>query len=731
MSRALAATVALFCAIFAVVLVRYAPPSSSSGVGAGAEPQPQVPLDRFSVERARVVQRELADAGPRPTGSEGNARGRTILRGALERAGYAVEERASFACGRHGACGYVHDLVATRAGRDKSAAAVLLAAHHDSVTCSPGASDDGVGAAAVVEAARALGAAPPTQRPIVVLLTDGEEDGLLGAEAFGKDHPPVFAAVNVDARGGAGPSALFETSPGNAWLVALADRTLDRPVTSSLFFEVYKRMPNDTDFTVLKSFAHGVSLANIAHIEAYHTPLDTLANADPATLEHHGTQALALARALADQTDEGAAERGDSVWFDVLAFRIVRWPSSWSPALAALALALCLGQAVQLRAWGRGLVVFPASLAASAIVTFGLGAALRAGGAIPTPWIASPLPALISLHLATIAASVAVARRLGGSPRALWAGVWIAWGTVALAAAIVAPGASYLFTVPALIAGFAAMLPFAYACAVPAVCAAVLWLPLASPLYDAMGLSVPVLACVSSTVLVTTLAPMVDAAPPKGTLALAAAALALAFAAALTPPFTERRPQRVNVVFAQDASATSATSAAHVAVVASWGPVPWGSPPASMLRAGARTEVVLPWLAPGVVMDAPRLDLPPPEIVHGASSTEAGRRHVHATLRAGRRAGTHSLVLALPADRQVEVRVNGERAAPRGGTILALRGVPEGGVDVDLAFEGETPLDVTLYDATPGVPAGTPARPLYAAQTQDGDLTVLFVRDDL
>ena len=97
----------------------------------------------------------------------------------------------------------------------------------------------------------------------------------------------VRMTVNVDSRGSRGPSQMFETSRGNAWLVSLMARTLERPVTSSLYYEVYKRMPNDTDFTVTRTIAAGVNFANTAAIENYHTPLDTLAVADLGTLQHH------------------------------------------------------------------------------------------------------------------------------------------------------------------------------------------------------------------------------------------------------------------------------------------------------------------------------------------------------------------------------------------------------------------------------------------------------------
>src|SRR5690606_27421144 len=157
-------------------------------------------------------------------------------------------------------------------GRDAALPAVLLTAHYDSVAAGPGASDDGLGVAALLEAGRALAEGPRPRRSIVAVFTDAEESGLLGASAFVRDHPlarTVGTTVNVDARGSRGPSQMFETSTGNDGLVALVAGAVSRPVTTSLFYEVYRRMPNDTDFTLTKTVAAGVNFANTAGIEHY------------------------------------------------------------------------------------------------------------------------------------------------------------------------------------------------------------------------------------------------------------------------------------------------------------------------------------------------------------------------------------------------------------------------------------------------------------------------------
>lgn len=66
---------------------------------------------------------------------------------------------------------------------------VLLGAHLDSVAASPGATDNATGSAAMMEAMRILGAVGVRpRRTIRIALWGGEEQGLLGARAYVRDH---------------------------------------------------------------------------------------------------------------------------------------------------------------------------------------------------------------------------------------------------------------------------------------------------------------------------------------------------------------------------------------------------------------------------------------------------------------------------------------------------------------------------------------------------------------
>ena len=86
------------------------------------------------------------------------------------------------------------------------------------------------------------------------MITDGEEAGLLGADAFLQNaalKARVGAVVNVEARGTRGRSLSVPDQPRRR----PADRSLRRRAcrcyaTSSLYAEIYRLLPNDTDLTL-------------------------------------------------------------------------------------------------------------------------------------------------------------------------------------------------------------------------------------------------------------------------------------------------------------------------------------------------------------------------------------------------------------------------------------------------------------------------------------------------
>lgn len=197
-------------------------------------------------------------------------------------------------------------LPASGPGADPSAPAVLLMAHYDTTPHSPGAADDSAGVAAVLETVRAIKARGPIRRPLVVLLTDGEELNLDGARAFFSEHPwreRLGAVVNLEARGGGGRAMMFETGPGNRQTIDLfadaSTRAPGGPTSNSLAVVVYENMPNGTDFTIARQRGlAGLNLAFIGRPDQYHAANATPDNLDQGAVQHLGGQALEAVDAL-------------------------------------------------------------------------------------------------------------------------------------------------------------------------------------------------------------------------------------------------------------------------------------------------------------------------------------------------------------------------------------------------------------------------------------------------
>ena len=84
-------------------------------------------------------------------------------------------------------------MVAEIPGTDKAAEVVMLGGHLDSWHSATGATDNAIGCATMLEAIRilqAIGVQP--RRTIRVALWSGEEQGLLGSQAYVKEHFGTF-----------------------------------------------------------------------------------------------------------------------------------------------------------------------------------------------------------------------------------------------------------------------------------------------------------------------------------------------------------------------------------------------------------------------------------------------------------------------------------------------------------------------------------------------------------
>jgi hypothetical protein len=297
------------------------------------------PASGFSAARAMLHVNQIAQH-PHPTGSAQNTAVRNYLVAQLSAMGLAPQIQSTFSVPQRAGndkVGAVHNIMVRLPG-SKGNKALVLSAHYDSVPNGPGAADDGASVAAILETLRALKTGAPLQNDVIALLTDGEEAGLLGAEAFVTEHPwakDVGLALNFEYRGNRGPFLMFETSPGNGALIdGLASAKL--PIGSSMLYEVYKLLPNDTDMTPFKR--NGIAGMNFAAIEGatvYHSTLDRPELLSQASLQHQGDLMLSLARHFGAAPLDLAGKQ-DRIYFDVAGLGLVTYPARWAPALAAI-----------------------------------------------------------------------------------------------------------------------------------------------------------------------------------------------------------------------------------------------------------------------------------------------------------------------------------------------------------------------------------------------------------
>ena len=294
------------------------------------------PPGQFSAERAMADVRAIA-VRPHPIGSADIGRVRSYILDRLAQLGLGGEVHTGQ--GAYGsrrdahwlAAGSVQNLIGVLPGRDRARPALLVMSHYDTVRNSPGAADDTSGVAAALEIARMLKAGPPPERDVIFLFTDGEEAGLLGADAFFSADPMarrVGAVINMEARGDAGRASMFETGPGSDGLIGLMAATLRAPNAISLSSAIYHLLPNDTDFSL--AVRHGLPGLNYAFLDdlpAYHTPLATPSHLDPGALQDLGDQAGAMARAISGRAESPPADPGAyAAYDDILGGLFVHYP---------------------------------------------------------------------------------------------------------------------------------------------------------------------------------------------------------------------------------------------------------------------------------------------------------------------------------------------------------------------------------------------------------------------
>ncbi|MGD2087033.1 MAG: M20/M25/M40 family metallo-hydrolase [Candidatus Aminicenantes bacterium] len=302
------------------------------------------PLSSFSAERAMKHVEEMCQQ-PHFIGTEEHRRVREYIVSEAEKLGLATEIQETTAVHYYHhrlISARVHNVIAILKGT-ASSKGVLVVGHYDSMLHAPGAADDGSAAAAMLETARALTHSPPLKNDIIFLFTDGEEVGLMGAKAFVTEYPllkNIGVVFNLEARGSTGTSVTFEVSSENGWIMEEYAKAVPYPFAASIMYEVYKRMPNDTDFTIFKKA--GCSGFNAAFVEGfvnYHSMTDTPENLNPESLQHQGSYILNIANHFGNISIDNTKET-DVVFFNPIGSWLVIYPGWLNLPLVILVLLL-------------------------------------------------------------------------------------------------------------------------------------------------------------------------------------------------------------------------------------------------------------------------------------------------------------------------------------------------------------------------------------------------------
>lgn len=708
-----------------------------------AGPPPPVPADapptEFSAERAAAHVAVIA-AEPHSAGSAAHARVREYLLARLHDLG--LEPQVQTATGvtpRYAAAGSVANIVARIPGTSPGLA-VALATHYDSAPMAPGAGDAAVAVAAILEAVRALRAGPPLRNDLIVLFTDGEEDGLIGASAFMEEHPwarEIGLVLNFEGRGNRGPALMFETSPGNAWLIDEFAAVAPHPRATSLSFELYRRLPNDTDFTIFSR--HGLPGLNFAHVDgwaAYHTPRDTPAALDRATLQHHGATALALARHFG-QRPLGATRTRDAVYFDLAGLGLLHYAETWVPPLIGLAAAALLG-AYLLTGKSRrpkvtGLLTGVVAVLASVALTAGAVIAAWYGlRGLHRNWLGEGDIARSGLYLAgllALAAGVHAAlygllrRKL--SAESLGLGALLIWLVLGVVVSGLLPGGSYVFTYPLLVGIVSAVVGSRAAVensvtrggflALGVLMVPTVWLlaPLTHQLAVLLGLTrvgTPVVGVVASAalwLLVPQLEAVERARPRLAAVAAFAVAVALLAAGAATVRYSPHAPRPNALVYAIESGTVEAYWLSSADKPDPWtaqflGPAPERGPMPTIFLDRPN--------APVLKHEAPAVELPAPEVELLENQATGESRTLRLRARSPR--GGRWLTLHLPDVEVIAATVNGRRVAhdpaarrrPASGWLLTYANLPPEGIEVQLEVRGTGPLTLRTTDVSLGLP---------------------------
>jgi hypothetical protein len=609
---------------------------------------------------------------------------------------------------------------------------------------------------------------------VILLFSDGEEAGLTGAAAFVREHPwarDVAAVLNLDSGGTRGQSIAYQIATANTDLVTPLRQTgvIGNSIVSSLF----AILPYDTDVSELARLGQpAVSVGLVDGSQVYHTSVDDVSHLDAGSLQHHGAQVLALTRSLAN----GPLPRprmDDAVFFTMPVLGMVAYPAKWAPLLAILAgVIVAIGVvrfARRTPGWFRDVALGFAGVIGTTVlgtsIAGGVGAVMERM-LVPAPvmgWsdargLSASGIALLVIALASV--GWAVVRRWA-SRRGAHLGALAFVAVLALLVSWKLTGASFLFTVPTLAAGAAALVAERENGPAPTIArwiAVLVALFVIVPIAYSMAVVETGVGVAGAAVLgllgsltAWLLAPQLEALRTRHTWATPAVATGSAMLLLASVVAIARRgtnyPTPSMLAYAVDAESSAAwlLAPARFARAGSWSATVLGGS-ARLVRPSAPATIpgaAHTWLTraiagelPTLVASTRRVEVGVLDIVVVSDSIRDGERRLILRIRPA--PGTYSVRLRAPGSRIDSAAVDGrviEAPSNRSRPALWSLGYvtpPDEGFDLALSVRGHEPLEIEAITRSLGLPPAVavalPQRPAGVVPVHAGDQTVVHRR---
>ncbi|TXD50064.1 M28 family peptidase [Polaribacter sp. IC073] len=359
-----------------------------------ADLKPSLPSNKtilgtdFSIDNALHHLKEISKEA-HFVGSEEHKKVQHYIVTELQKMGFETEIQTQTAINKKWFAATTAENIIAKLKGTSSEKALMLLTHYDSNPHSSlGASDAGSGVVTILEGLRAYLAKKETPKnDIIILISDAEELGLLGAQAFVDNHPwtkDIGLVLNFEARGSGGPSyMLMETNGKNSKLLSefLATKP-NFPAANSLMYSIYKKLPNDTDLTVFreKSDINGFNFAFIGDHFDYHTAQDSYERLDRETLLHQADYFTTSLNYFSNSDLTNLNSEEDFVYVNFPFVKLATFPFSWVFPMAIICTIIFIillffgftSNKIDAKGIFKGFIPFLVSLVLCGGISFGL-----------------------------------------------------------------------------------------------------------------------------------------------------------------------------------------------------------------------------------------------------------------------------------------------------------------------------------------------------------------------